>query len=207
MFTALLITALVGIIGAAAYVGVRNARGSELAGKPDLKQLTDGAPDKLLVRTVRDLRVGDVVTHDGREYLVEGAIHYDEAGHRWVAGRLVDIDAEKWLLVGMERAGADTVRIADIADIEVSGYPPETMVVDGTRYNLDKRGTATAKASGETDVLDSTNLSSNSVQRCRWWRYEGTGGKCLIIEQWGDAFRTLRGETIRISDLEMLPGS
>lgn len=205
MFTALLITALVGIIGAAAYVGVRNARSGELAGKPELKQLTDGG-DKLLVRTIRDLRVGDVVTYDGREYLVEGAINYDEAGHRWVAGRMVDIDSEKWLLVGLERVGADTVRVADVTDLDVSGYPPETMVVDGTRYNLDKRGTATAKATGETDVI-SGNLSSNSVHRCRWWRYEGTGGKCLIIEQWGDDFRTLRGETIRISDLEMLPGS
>jgi hypothetical protein len=206
MFTALLITALVGIIGTAAYVGVRNARGGALEGKSEPKQLTDGG-DKLLVRTVRDLRVGDVVTHGGHEYLVEGAIHYDEAGHRWVAGRLVDIDHERWLVIGMERVGADTVRIAEVTDLDVSGYPPETMVVDTVRYNLDKRGTATAKASGETDVLGSGNLSSGSVHRCRWWRYEGTGGKCLIIEQWGDAYRTLRGETIRISDLDMLPGS
>lgn len=206
MFTALLIAALVGIVGGAAYLGVRNVRGGQLESKPEVKQLTDGG-DKLLVRTVRDLRVGDVVSYGGHEFLVEGAIHYDEAGHRWVAGRLVDVDAEKWLLVGMERAGADTVRLADVANLEVSGYPPETMVVDGTRYNLEKRGTATAKASGETDVLGSGNLSASSVHRCRWWRYEGTGGKCLVIEQWGDAFRTLRGETIRISDLDMLPGS
>ena len=205
MFTALLISVLVAIVGGAAYLGVRNARGGQLESGPEPKQLTDG--DKLLVRTVRDLRVGDVVSYSGREYLVEGAIHYDEAGHRWVAGRLVDVDAEKWLLVGMERAGADTVRLAEVADLDVSGYPPETMVVDSTRYNLEKRGTATAKATGQTDVLGGSGLSSESVQRCRWWRYEGTGGKCLVIEQWGDAFRSLRGETIRISDLEMLPGS
>ena len=206
MFTALLITALIGIIGGAAFLGVRNARSGQLSSKPELKQLTDGG-DKLLVRTVRDLRVGDVISHDAREYVVEGLIQYDEAGHRWLAGRLVDVDAVKWLLVGMERVGADTVRIADVAELDVSGYPPETMVVDGTRYNLDKRGTATAKASGETDVIGSGNLSSDSVHRCRWWQYEGTGGKCLIVEQWGDDFRTLRGETIRISDLDMLPGS
>lgn len=206
MFTALLIAALVGIVGGAAYLGVRNARGGRLESGPETRQLTAGG-DKLLVRTVLDLRVGDVVCHGGKEFLVEGAIHYDEAGHRWLAGRLVDVDAERWLLVGMERAGTDTVRMADIAGIEVSGYPPETMVVDGTRYNLEKRGTATAKATGQTDVIGSGNLSTDSVHRCRWWRYEGAGGKCLVIEQWGDAFRTLRGETIRISDLEMLPGS
>lgn len=205
MFTALLVTLLVAaVVGGVAFVATRH-RG-QLEGGSGAPQLGAGG-GKLLERTVRDLRVGDVVTYDGRDYLVEGAIAYDEAGHRWTAGRMVDTDAEKWLIVGMERAGADTVSLADIADIELSGYPPETLVVGDTRYNLERRGTATAKATGSTDVVAGKDLSPESVHRCRWWRYESTGGKCLIVEQWGESFRALRGETIRMSDLDMMPGS
>jgi hypothetical protein len=206
MFTALLVGALIAVFGSAAFVVARSSRG-ELGGG-DQKQLPPmTANGNLLERTVRDLRVGDIVQYETRDYLVEGTLNYDEAGHRWTAGRLIDSGDEKWLIVGMEKAGTDTVRLTEIADIDISGYPPETMIAGGTRYNLDSRGTATAKASGQTDVIGSKGLDPDSVHRCRWWRYEGTGGKCLILEQWGDAYRVLRGASIRMSDLELMPGS
>jgi len=206
MFTALLVGALVVVFGSAAFVVARSSRGQ--LGGGGLKQLPATTSDgNLLMRTVRDLRVGDIVQYETRDYLVEGTVNYDEAGHRWTAGRLIDAGDEKWLIVGMEKAGTDTVRLTQIADIDISGYPPETMVAGGTRYNLDSRGTATAKAAGQTDVVGGKGLDPDSVHRCRWWRYEGTGGKCLILEQWGDSFRTLRGESIRMSDLELMPGS
>ena len=206
MFTALLIGVLVGVLGGGAYVAVRS-RHRELDGQNEQKQLTAGLDGNLLERTIRDLRVGDIVQYESRDYLVEGIIAYDEAGHRWTSGRMVDAGDEKWLMVGMEKAGVDTVRLLAIYDLDISGYPPETLVVGGVRYNLDSRGTATAKASGETDVIAGSGLASDSVQRCRWWRYQGTGSKCLLVEQWGDSFRTLRGQSIRIDDLEMMPGS
>ncbi len=208
MFTALLVGALIVVFGSAVAV-VARGRGQGQLGSGGQKQLPPATTSdgNLLERTVRDLRVGDIVQFESRDYLVEGAIHYDEAGHRWTAGRLIDGGDEKWLIVGMEKAGTDTVRLTEIADIEIAGYPPESMVAGGTRYNLDSRGTATAKAVGETDVIGGKGLAAESVHRCRWWRYEGTGGKCLILEQWGDSFRVLRGESIRISDLEMMPGS
>ncbi len=208
MFTALLIGVLVGVLGGGAYVAVRSRAGRQLGdGNRGQKRLGDGSSDKLLERTIRDLRVGDIVQYEDRDYLVEGTVAYDEAGHRWLSGRMIDAGDEKWLTIGMEKAGTDTVRLLNVDDLEISGYPPESLVAGGTRYNLDSRGTATAKASGETDIMAGAGLNPDSVQRCRWWRYEGTGGKCLILEQWGDSFRTLRGESIRISDLDFMPGS
>src|SRR4051812_43714943 len=83
------------------------------------KSLPDGgtsralpsAGDKLLERTVRDLRVDDVQTIDGKDFLVEGMINYDEDGHRWTCARVADGGDVKWLLVGIERAGGSAMRL------------------------------------------------------------------------------------------------
>ena len=100
------------VIGGLAAVGVAaNERRKALAGGGGgQKQLGAGGGDKLLERTVRDLRVNDVLTMDGRDFICEGAIHYDEDGHRWVAGRCVDGTDVKWVLVGLYLAAAPPAR-------------------------------------------------------------------------------------------------
>ena len=85
------------VIGGVAAVGIAaNERRKALAAGGGQKQLTAAGGDRLLERTVRDLRVDDVLTIDGRDFICEGAIHYDEDGHRWVGGRCVDGIDVKW---------------------------------------------------------------------------------------------------------------
>lgn len=212
MFTALLIAILI-VAGAATVVGgglvLASQRRKSLGdGNGVPKQLTDGRGD-LVERTVRDLRVGDIIQYEGHDFLVEGTIHYDEDGHRWVAGRLVDGDDVRWLVVGMDRVGSGAMRLLRTDDeLEVSGYPPEAIAHAGQRYVLDKRGTATVRTSGDAGILPGNQeLSPESVARCRWWRYETAGKECLLVEQWSGAFRALRGSTVSPGELEMIPGS
>ena len=211
MFTALLIAILI-VAGAATVVGgglvLASQRRRTLEGREEPRQLTDGRGN-LLERGISDLRVGDVITYDGSTFLVEGTLHYDEDGHRWAAGRIVDGDDVQWLVVGMERVGSGSVRILTPDDeLDVSGYPPETIVHGGVRYVLDKRGNATVKPEGDTgQVPGAVGLSAESVSRCRWWRYDTAGQGCLIVEQWGSAYRALRGKSVNPVDIEMLPGS
>jgi hypothetical protein len=211
MFTALLIAILI-VAGGATVVG-----GGLVLAAQRRKALEGSAPPqlgpggaRLLERGVRDLRVGDVIQHSGRDYLVEGVVHYDEDGHRWLAGRLADGSDVRWLLVGMERAGPGALRLlVTDTEVEVSGYPPETIHADGKRYNLEKRGTATARIEGDAGMLGGKQigLAPESVSRCRWWRYEAAGSDCLIVEQWGGEYRALRGGAVGPVDLEMIPGS
>ena len=211
MFTALLIAILI-VAGAATVVGgglvLAAQRRKALGSGEAVGQLTSGTP-RLLERTVRNLRPGDIIQRDGRDYLVEGTVSFDEDGHRWVAGRLVDADTELWLVVGMERAGSASMRLMELdRGVEVSGYPPEALDAGGTRYALAKRGTATARMSGDVAGLGGADPSRpESVVRCRWWRYEAAGAGSLIVEQWGGDFRVLRGSEITDADLEMIPGS
>lgn len=209
VFTALVIAALI-VAGAATAVGgvLVWASGRKELGAGDGAPRQLGAGEPVAERGVDDLRAGDVVQHEGKDYLVEGLLRYDEDGHDWIAARLVDGDDERWLVVGMERVGAAALRLCQLdGELEVSGYPPELLTVAGHRYKLEKRGTATVAASGEAGVAEARSQPPGSVLRCRWWRYEAPGDRCLIVEQWGGEFRTLRGATVAASDLDVMPGS
>ena len=169
--------------------------------------LPDGeAPAALLERTLKDARPNDVVQHDGRDYLVEGVVKYDEDGHGWSAARMVDGKDERWLVVGLERGATTTVRVlAPAPRLDLSGYPPETLEVGGTGYKLSSRGTASATFTGDVGGLPPAPEAGS--QRCRWWKYQAAGEKVLLVEQWGEAYRALAGETVAPDSVELLAAS
>ncbi len=194
------------VIGGVAAVGIAaNER----------KKLQGGAAQKALAaqsveRTVRDLRVGDVVMIDGRDFLAEGTVSYDEDGHRWIGGRLLDGGDVKWLVVGLERAGGASMRLLVQDDEQhVSGYPPEAIVVGETRYAMDKRGTATCELRGDLGTLGDLKKDrpDGHVERCRWWLYNAPGDDTLIVEQWGADYRVLRGKKVGEGTIELMQGS
>ena len=172
-------------------------------------QLGSGDPRASGERGLRDMRPGDIVQHAGRDWLVEGVLHYDEDGHRWATGRLVDVNDVRWLVVGMDRAGATGVRmLQDDKEIEVGGYPPEAIATAEKRYALERRGTATVKIVGDAGAIPGAKgLAPESVLRCRWWRYQAPGPDCVLIEQWGGDFRSLRGAAVPDGDCELMQGS
>jgi hypothetical protein len=198
------------VLGGMAAVGiVASERRKALAGGGAPRALP-AAGDKLLERTIRDLRVGDVLTIDGRDFLCEGVIAYDEDGHRWLAGRCVDGTDVRWLVVGIERTGSGATRLlAADESTPISGYPPEVLVIGALRYALDKRGTATAELRGDVGALGNVDKSrpEGHVERCRWWLYGAPGADTLLVEQWGADYRVLRGKKVVDGTIELIPGS
>ena len=200
---------LLTVIGGASAVGI--------AAKERRKALPGGAPralpaagDKLLERTVRDLRVDDVLTIDGKDFLVEGMINYDEDGHRWTGARVVDGGEIRWLVVGIERTGLGSMRLlAQDEAVQIAGYPPEVLVVGEVRYALDKRGAATCALHGELGPLGALKKDrpDGHVERARWWLYSAPGDDTLLLEQWGTDYRVLRGKKVGEAGLELIPGS
>jgi hypothetical protein len=213
MFTALLIAILI-VAGAATVVGgglvwsAQRRRALERGATPP-RSLGSGDAARLLERGIRDMRPGDIVQHGGRDWVVEGVLHYDEDGHRWVAGRMVDIQDTRWLVVGMDRVGSSAVRVMQPeTEVDVGGYPPEALTAAGKRYQLERRGNATVKITGDAGIVPGgKDLSPESVLRCRWWRYQAAGPDCLLVEQWGGDFRILRGATVSDDDVDLMPGS
>jgi hypothetical protein len=201
---------LLTVIGGVAAVGIAaNERRKALSGGGSPAQLP-AAGDKLLERTVRDLRVDDVLTIDGKDFLVEGMINYDEDGHRWTAARVVDGSDVQWLVVGLERTGTGSMRLLSQDDAtQISGYPPEVLVVGEIRYALDKRGAATCALHGDLGPLGALKKDrpDGHVERARWWLYSAPGDDTLLLEQWGSDFRVLRGKKVGEATLELIPGS
>jgi hypothetical protein len=196
------------VIGGVAAVGIAAGdRRKQLPG-PAPKALPAG--DKDLERTVRELRVGDVLTIDGRDFLCEGAIFYDEDGHRWRAGRVVDGSDVRWLVAGIERTGTSGIRLlVQDESMPITGYPPEAIVIGDVRYALDKRGTATCELRGDLGALGELKKDrpEGHVERCRWWLYSAPGEDTLIVEQWGADYRVLRGTKIVEGTIDLIPGS
>lgn len=199
---------LLTVVGGAAAVGMAiNERRKSLPGGAPLA-LSGG--DKLVERTVRELRVDDVITLDGVDFLVEGMIKYDEDGHRWTGSRVVDGGDVKWLVVGIERAGAGAMRLLAQDDAtQLSGYPPEVLVIGEIRYALDKRGAATCSLHGDLGALGALKKDrpDGHVERARWWLYSAPGDDTLLIEQWGSDYRVMRGKKIGEGTVELIPGS
>jgi hypothetical protein len=201
---------LLTVIGGAAAVGIAvNERRKSLPAGAGPRALTAGN-DKLVERGVHDLRVDDVLTIDGKDFLVEGLINYDEDGHRWVGGRVVDGKDIKWLIVGIERTGSGSVRLlVQDESTPISGYPPEAIVIGELRYVTDKRGAATCSLRGDLGALGDLKKDrpDGHVERCRWWLYTAPGEDTLLVEQWGSDYRVLRGKKVGEGTIELIPGS
>ena len=200
---------LLTVIGGAAAVGIAvNERRKSLPGSGAAAALPPG--DKLLERGVGDLRVDDVLTIDGKDFLVEGMINYDEDGHRWSSARVVDGTDVQWLLVGIERVGGSSTRLlAQDDSTQIAGYPPEVLVIGEVRYALDKRGAATCALHGDLGPLGALKKDrpDGHVERARWWLYSAPGDDTLLLEQWGSDYRLLRGKKVLEGTLELIPGS
>lgn len=196
------------VIGGAAAIGI--------AARDSRKKLPSGGgtlalpAGDLVERSVRDLRVDDVLTIDSKDFLCEGMIAYDEDGHRWSGGRVVDGADVKWLLIGIERTSASSVRVlAQDSTTPIAGYPPEAIVIGEIRYVLDKRGAATCKLYGDVGPLSALKKDrpEGHVERCRWWLYNAPGDDTLLVEQWGSDYRVLVGKRVGEGTVELMPGS
>lgn len=200
---------LLTVIGGAAAVGIAvNERRKSLPGSGATAALPAG--DRLIERGVGDLRVDDVLTIDGKDFLVEGMINYDEDGHRWTCARVADGSDVKWLLVGIERVGGSSTRLlAQDDSMQIAGYPPEVLVIGEVRYALDKRGAATCALHGDLGPLGALKKDrpDGHVERARWWLYSAPGDDTLLLEQWGSDYRVLRGKKVVEGTIELIPGS
>jgi len=201
---------LLAVVGGVAAVGIAAGERRKALPTGSTPALPPGDKDKLIERGVRDLRVDDVLTIDGVDFLVEGMINYDEDGHRWIGARVVDGTNVKWLIIGIERVGAGAMRqlVQDEAT-QISGYPPEVLVIGEIRYALDKRGAATCALHGDLGTLGALKKDrpDGHVERARWWLYSAPGDDTLLVEQWGSDYRLLKGKKVGEGTVELIPGS
>ena len=145
---ALLVLLFIGLVVGAAVVYMRG-RKEAAAGAPAPTGLSE-APASEPVGGVeaRAMKLGDVVNHDGRDWIVEGTLRFEQGGFRWAEHRLVDGADSLWLSVeddeGLELVIWTRVRGS------VLEPGPGTLEHSGVTYELDEKGRANYTSEGVT---------------------------------------------------------
>ena len=151
-------------------------------------------PSPAASRGPGDARTHDVVSHMGRDWLVEGVVQLDEAGKRRRLIRLVDGSEVAWLIA----ADGELAILQTAREAPPPLPPPDTLLCDGETFRLIEAGGGRVARHGD--------VGTRAMERCRYWRYAGPGSR----RAWLDEFRTaelLVGEAIPETLLELLPGS
>ncbi|MFN5463739.1 MAG: DUF4178 domain-containing protein [Cyanobacteriota bacterium] len=151
----------------------------------------------LLERTLFDLRVGDIVQLEGRDWVVEDQLRYEEKGAQWLEYLLRDGSDARWLCVEeddwLEVSWLDPAPPELVRQILDVGHPrPKTLSWEGITYDLRHRGRASLTSSART--------LNRRVGWCHYGDYEGPEGRVLSLESWG------QGEATNLEDIEVSLG-
>lgn len=157
---ALLVILFLGLIGTGIYVFLRGREREKVgagSGPSPAAPLPAGqAPAGMDQSDARKLKPGDVVNHDGRDWIVEGTLRLEQGGFRWAEHRLVDAGETLWLSVeddeGLEIAVWDRRKGTGLEP------GPQTMEVDGVTYTFDERGKANFTSEGVTGMAPGGRL-------------------------------------------------
>jgi hypothetical protein len=148
---------------------------------------------------VKRLKVGDVVSLVGTDFIVQGVLRFREGSFEWVEYKLADATDIRWLEVEDD----DELWIAlykEVNDLRIAGpRPPEHLSYHGETYELEEQGYATMRKEGDVGRRD--------LPECRYYDYEGPGDNVLSIEQWGENFEVSAGTRVSPFSVEVYPGS
>jgi len=183
--------------GFALFMYMRSAK--KVKGAPGRGRLP-GSDVKALPRkeaTVLNLRVNDIFSWMGQDFLVEGKLTYRESGDVWWEHRLVDGGDVRWL--GVEDDDELEVAMWQEIDLHVGeGGPPETLEWEGQSYRCVERGEARVTRDGKTGRKEGLS--------CRYWDYESSGDAMLCVERWGRSWEVSAGEPLSEGSYDILPG-
>lgn len=98
------------------------------------------------------IATGDVITLDGRDWVVRGTLAMDEDGYRWKEHLLdssgVDGELRCWLSVERAEGGLEVTVWLRVPGAALT--PEPTLVHDGATWSRDEQGTARFTATGST---------------------------------------------------------
>lgn len=157
----------------------------------------DGPRFEAPTSDVRTLKPGDVVNYEGRDYIIEGTITFDEDGFVWHEHHLVEGEDKLWLSVEDDEG----LEVAVWRRLRGSTLEPGAAAIehDGVGYERDERGRARFTAEGSTGTGPSGRAEYADYQ---------AGEKRLSFERYGEdgAWEVGLGQLISEHALDIYPG-
>ena len=154
-------------------------------------------------RTLFDLRLGDIVQAETRDWAVEQRLLYDQEGFQWLEYLLRDGEDTRWLVVCED----DFLEVSWLETIQLEPPPtwplPAQISWQGVRYSLQEQGSA--------EVTASHRALNRQPGRCRFADYGAPDGLVLGLEIWGEPpdameLEATAGRRIAPHSLSLLPG-
>ena len=173
----------------------RNRQRVDAKGRGELP--TGPAPEPIGGAEVRALKVSDVVNYEGRDWIVEGTLRFEQGGFRWQEHRLVDGPDALWLSVEDDE-GTEVVVWQRLRGTALEPGPA-TIEHDGVTYELDERGHANFTSEGTTGAAGGG--------RAEYADY-ASGGRRLSFERYGSdaGWEISVGRVISEHALDIYPG-
>lgn len=183
VFLVLLFLAL--IVGGG-VVFLRGRKRAATAGRAGSAELAAApSPEPIGGIEVRALKVSDVVNHEGRDWIVEGTLRFEQGGFRWQEHRLVDGPDSLWLSVEDDE-GLEVVVWTRLRGAELEPGAG-TIEHDGVTYELDERGRASFTSEGTTGAGGGGTAEfadyTSGARRLSFERYGSDGGWEISVGQ------------------------
>lgn len=130
------------------------------------------------------LKLGDALEVEGVDYLTTAQATYRTDKATWTAFRLQE-QPERWLRVADPQIGA--LALFEAVAVAVARPPEAPLTVGGETFDQ------VAQSSATMDVTGPGGVRHGAIQA---WYFRSESGTWLLIEDWGDAVRTGRGQVI-----------
>jgi hypothetical protein len=143
------------------------------------------------------LRPRDVVSYQGRDWIVEGVATYKIGGKAYPLARVVEGGDVRFIEPLMDDLDDRILLLHEIKDLETSTPPPSSLSYKGRSYVPKLSGAATVELTGAYPGRAGTT--------CEVWRYRAAGDLFLQIERWPDRIVTLAGESVHKDMVDVLP--
>lgn len=144
----------------------------------------------------RKIKVGDVVAHEGRDFLVRGTLEFDQDGFRWQEHHLDDTSVRRWLSVEDD----EELEICLWTAIDAPELAPGAaeLAWEGTTYVREEQGRASFTASGSTGTGPTGTVDYVDY---------AAGPKRLSFERYGTAgdWEVGIGEVVNERSLDIYP--
>jgi hypothetical protein len=143
------------------------------------------------------LRPRDVISYEGRDYVVEGVLTYQLGAKAYPLARAVDGADVIWVEPLMGDLDDRLIIFREVRDLTLGTPPPATIAHKGASY--------VPRFSGAAAVAVEGVVPDRPAGNCDVWRYRAAGDVFLQVEKWSHKTLFLAGESVHKDMVEVLP--
>ena len=195
-----MILAVVAGLSFATYAIWKQARGAaegpaeppRISGRQPLPALSDGE------RTIHTLRPGDIVSHLGTDYLVEGVLSLSDDGRVTRLYRMIDGARVRWL--GARPGDESPLVLDEPEDLTIEANGPESLLHHGLPFRLAHRESVLCTA------LGAVGAGRGGGGPAQLFEYAGGGAARVLAVVSAGRVDAFAGERVAPHFVELLPG-